>query len=156
MSCLQITGNQCGDCSVPTEFLYWLVGDSREPELPGMSTSSTRQHLLDNCFHERDEVSLETLRLFEVRYYKTLMTHWLLQDRFYIVPFGCNEIKYCKGYSSRAHNINLTYSFYLNECCLLFLSASHREKIHDWCKTFVNIKLANTVLCFRAHLLNSV
>ncbi|XP_021918003.1 protein FAM160B1-like isoform X3 [Zootermopsis nevadensis] len=49
-----------------SEFLYWLVGDSREPELPGMSTSPVRQHLLNNCFHERDEVSLETLRLFEV------------------------------------------------------------------------------------------
>jgi len=50
------------------EFLYWLVGESREPELPGLSTSATRQHLLNNCFHGQDEVSLETLRLFEVSY----------------------------------------------------------------------------------------
>lgn len=49
-----------------TEFLYWLVGENREPELPGLSTCPTRQHLLNNCFHEQDEVSLETLRLFEV------------------------------------------------------------------------------------------
>lgn len=49
-----------------TEFLYWLVGESREPELPGLSTCPTRQHLLNNCFHGQDEVSLETLRLFEV------------------------------------------------------------------------------------------
>ncbi|GFG34105.1 hypothetical protein Cfor_10051, partial [Coptotermes formosanus] len=47
------------------ECLYWLVGENREPELPGLSTCPTRQHLLNNCFHGRDEVSLETLRLFE-------------------------------------------------------------------------------------------
>ncbi|PNF15187.1 hypothetical protein B7P43_G14385 [Cryptotermes secundus] len=49
-----------------TEFLYWLVGENREPELPGLSTCPMRQHLLYNCFHKEDEVSLETLRLFEV------------------------------------------------------------------------------------------
>jgi hypothetical protein len=53
-------------CYCAAEFLYWLVGENREPELPGLSTCPTRQHLLDNCFHEQDEVSLETLRLFEV------------------------------------------------------------------------------------------
>jgi len=50
------------------EFLYWLLGENREPELPGLSTSATRQHLLNNCLHGQDEVSLETLRLFEVSY----------------------------------------------------------------------------------------
>ncbi|KAJ4448990.1 hypothetical protein ANN_00382 [Periplaneta americana] len=49
-----------------TEFLYWLVGENRDPELPGVSTCPIREHLLENCFHEQDEISLETLRLFEV------------------------------------------------------------------------------------------
>ncbi|KAJ9579583.1 hypothetical protein L9F63_004768 [Diploptera punctata] len=49
-----------------TEFLYWLVGESREPELPDDSMCVVRQHLLDNCLHDQDEISLETLRLFEV------------------------------------------------------------------------------------------
>jgi len=119
-------GSQCGDFIVPTEFLYWLVGESREPELPGISTSSTRQHLLDNCFHEQDEVSLETLRLFEVRCYRTLKSHSLLHNMFYIViPFGCKEIKYHKGYSFPMYIINLSFLFKL----MLFLSASHKENL---------------------------
>nr|CAD7391985.1 unnamed protein product [Timema cristinae] len=41
-------------------------GESREPELPNVITCPIRRQLFDNCFHEQDEVSLETLRLFEV------------------------------------------------------------------------------------------
>ncbi|CAG2067661.1 unnamed protein product, partial [Timema podura] len=47
------------------EYVYWLVGESREPELPNVITCPIRRQLFDNCFHEQDEVSLETLRLFE-------------------------------------------------------------------------------------------
>nr|CAD7572032.1 unnamed protein product [Timema californicum] len=43
-----------------------LQGESREPELPNVITCPIRRQLFDNCFHEQDEVSLETLRLFEV------------------------------------------------------------------------------------------
>nr|CAD7589654.1 unnamed protein product [Timema genevievae] len=48
------------------EYVYWLVGEGREPELPNVITCPIRRQLFDNCFHEQDEVSLETLRLFEV------------------------------------------------------------------------------------------
>ncbi|XP_068082296.1 FHF complex subunit HOOK interacting protein 2A isoform X2 [Anabrus simplex] len=49
-----------------TEFIKWLIGDQREPELPGVTTCQIRHQLLENCFHEQNEISLETLRLFEV------------------------------------------------------------------------------------------
>ncbi|XP_063231692.1 FHF complex subunit HOOK interacting protein 2A-like [Bacillus rossius redtenbacheri] len=48
------------------EFMFWLVGESCDPELPDVHTCPLRKRLFDNCFHDQDEISLETLRLFEV------------------------------------------------------------------------------------------
>lgn len=46
----------------------WLVGEAREPELPGVLMCRTRHALLECCCHQDPAVCLEALRLFEVCY----------------------------------------------------------------------------------------
>lgn len=48
------------------EMSYWVVGESREADLPHVVTCPIRQALIDCCCHENSAVSLEALRLFEV------------------------------------------------------------------------------------------
>lgn len=49
------------------------MGEGRGPELPGVVTCRTRQALLDICSHPEPAVTLEALRLFEVRFPSSLL-----------------------------------------------------------------------------------
>ncbi|CAK9824286.1 FHF complex subunit HOOK interacting protein 2A [Anthophora retusa] len=51
--------------SLCVEISYWLVGQDRGPEIPGVWTSSVLHRLIDNCFTDSDDLTLETLKLFE-------------------------------------------------------------------------------------------
>nr|XP_031844835.1 protein FAM160B1-like isoform X2 [Nomia melanderi] len=48
-----------------TEISYWLVGQDRGPEIPNVWTSPVLHRLIDNCFTDSDDLTLETLKLFE-------------------------------------------------------------------------------------------
>ena len=48
-----------------TEMGYWLVGQDRGPEIPNVWTSPVLHRLIDNCFTDSDDLTLETLKLFE-------------------------------------------------------------------------------------------
>ncbi|XP_012237746.1 protein FAM160B1 isoform X2 [Bombus impatiens] len=48
-----------------TEISYWLVGHDRGPEIPNVWTSPVLHRLIDNCFTDSDDLTLETLKLFE-------------------------------------------------------------------------------------------
>ncbi|XP_017878113.1 protein FAM160B1-like isoform X1 [Ceratina calcarata] len=48
-----------------TEMSYWLVGHDRGPEIPNVWTSPVLHRLIDNCFTDSDDLTLETLKLFE-------------------------------------------------------------------------------------------
>lgn len=48
-----------------TELGYWLVGRDRDPEIPNVWTSPVLHRLIDNCFTDSDDLTLETLKLFE-------------------------------------------------------------------------------------------
>lgn len=48
-----------------TEMSYWLVGQDRGPEIPNVWTSPVLHRLIDNCFTDSDDLTLETLKLFE-------------------------------------------------------------------------------------------
>nr|XP_003705923.1 PREDICTED: protein FAM160B2-like [Megachile rotundata] len=48
-----------------TEMSYWLVGQDRGPEIPNVWTSQVLHRLIDNCFTDSDDLTLETLKLFE-------------------------------------------------------------------------------------------
>ncbi|XP_076651228.1 FHF complex subunit HOOK interacting protein 2A isoform X1 [Halictus rubicundus] len=48
-----------------TEISYWLVGPDRGPEIPNVWTSPVLHRLIDNCFTDSDDLTLETLELFE-------------------------------------------------------------------------------------------
>ncbi|XP_076241701.1 FHF complex subunit HOOK interacting protein 2A [Calliopsis andreniformis] len=48
-----------------TELSYWLVGQDRGPEIPNVWTSPVLHRLIDNCFTDSDDLTLETLKLFE-------------------------------------------------------------------------------------------
>ncbi|XP_015521214.2 FHF complex subunit HOOK interacting protein 2A isoform X1 [Neodiprion lecontei] len=47
------------------EINYWLVGFHRDPELPGILPSPVVHQLIKNCYTDSDDLTLETLRLFE-------------------------------------------------------------------------------------------
>ncbi|XP_076631005.1 FHF complex subunit HOOK interacting protein 2A isoform X2 [Colletes latitarsis] len=51
--------------SLCTEISYWLVGQDRGPEIPNVWTSPVLYRLIDNCFTDSDDLTLETLKLFE-------------------------------------------------------------------------------------------
>ncbi|XP_006624755.1 protein FAM160B1-like isoform X2 [Apis dorsata] len=48
-----------------TEISYWLIGQDRGPEIPNVWTSPVLHRLIDNCFTDSDDLTLETLKLFE-------------------------------------------------------------------------------------------
>ncbi|KAK2575817.1 hypothetical protein KPH14_007199 [Odynerus spinipes] len=48
-----------------TEVSYWLVGHNRHPEIPNVCTSPVLYRLINNCFTDSDELTVETLKLFE-------------------------------------------------------------------------------------------
>lgn len=48
-----------------TEVSYWLVGHNRHPEIPNVCTSPVLYRLMNNCFTGSDELTVETLKLFE-------------------------------------------------------------------------------------------
>ncbi|XP_076174981.1 FHF complex subunit HOOK interacting protein 2A isoform X2 [Ptiloglossa arizonensis] len=48
-----------------TEMGYWLVGRDRGPEIPNVWTSPVLHRLIDNCFTDSEDLTLETLKLFE-------------------------------------------------------------------------------------------
>jgi len=50
-----------------SEINLWMVGESREPDVPGVETCTVKQILLDQCMHTDPALSLATLQLFEVR-----------------------------------------------------------------------------------------
>lgn len=68
MSTACINGLHLESMNVVVEVSEWLVGEGRGPELPGVVTCRTRQALLDICSHPEPAVTLEALRLFEVRF----------------------------------------------------------------------------------------
>ncbi|KAK9303726.1 hypothetical protein QLX08_004718 [Tetragonisca angustula] len=47
------------------EISYWLVGQDRGPEIPNVWTSPVLHRLIDNCFTDSEDLTLETLKLFE-------------------------------------------------------------------------------------------
>ncbi|XP_011315541.1 protein FAM160B1 [Fopius arisanus] len=47
-----------------TEINYWLVGEQRDPVIADVSTSVV-ERLLENCYTDSDDLTLETLKLFE-------------------------------------------------------------------------------------------
>lgn len=47
------------------EISYWLIGQDRGPEIPNVWTSPVLHRLIDNCFTDSDDLTLETLKLFE-------------------------------------------------------------------------------------------
>lgn len=44
---------------------YWLVGHNRHPEIPNVCTSPVLYRLINNCYTDSDELTVETLKLFE-------------------------------------------------------------------------------------------
>ncbi|XP_015434804.1 PREDICTED: protein FAM160B1-like [Dufourea novaeangliae] len=48
-----------------TEISFWLVGQDRGPEIPSVWTSPVLHRLIDNCFTDSEDLTLETLKLFE-------------------------------------------------------------------------------------------
>ncbi|XP_047343199.1 FHF complex subunit HOOK interacting protein 2A-like isoform X3 [Vespa velutina] len=48
-----------------TEVSYWLVGHNRHPEIPNVCTSPVLYRLINNCYTDSDELTVETLKLFE-------------------------------------------------------------------------------------------
>ncbi|XP_015585399.1 protein FAM160B1 isoform X2 [Cephus cinctus] len=48
-----------------TEISHWLVGQHRDPELPNVWTTPILHRLIDNCCTESNDLTLETLKLFE-------------------------------------------------------------------------------------------
>ncbi|XP_020289800.1 protein FAM160B1-like [Pseudomyrmex gracilis] len=48
-----------------TELSYWLVGQDRDPEIPNVWTSPVLHRLIENCFTDSNDLTMETLKLFE-------------------------------------------------------------------------------------------
>ncbi|XP_011700797.1 PREDICTED: protein FAM160B1-like isoform X3 [Wasmannia auropunctata] len=48
-----------------TEVSYWLVGQDRDPEMPNVWTSPVLHRLIENCFTDSNDLTIETLKLFE-------------------------------------------------------------------------------------------
>ncbi|XP_072759674.1 FHF complex subunit HOOK interacting protein 2A isoform X2 [Anoplolepis gracilipes] len=48
-----------------TEVSYWLVGQDRDPEIPNVWTSPVLHRLIENCFTDSNDLTVETLKLFE-------------------------------------------------------------------------------------------
>ncbi|EFN77103.1 protein FAM160B1 [Harpegnathos saltator] len=48
-----------------TEVSYWLVGQDREPAMSNVWTSSVLHRLIENCFTDSNDLTVETLKLFE-------------------------------------------------------------------------------------------
>ncbi|KAL2720370.1 FHF complex subunit HOOK interacting protein 2A-like isoform X2 [Vespula squamosa] len=48
-----------------TEVGYWLVGHNRHPEILNVCTSPVLHRLISNCYTDSDELTVETLKLFE-------------------------------------------------------------------------------------------
>ncbi|XP_029173386.1 protein FAM160B1-like isoform X2 [Nylanderia fulva] len=48
-----------------TEVSYWLVGQDRDPEIPNEWTSPVLHRLIENCFTDSNDLTVETLKLFE-------------------------------------------------------------------------------------------
>lgn len=44
---------------------YWLVGQDRDPEIPNVWTSPVLHRLIENCFTDSNDLTVETLKLFE-------------------------------------------------------------------------------------------
>ncbi|XP_032678916.1 protein FAM160B1-like isoform X2 [Odontomachus brunneus] len=48
-----------------TEMSYWLVGQDREPAISNVWTSPVLHRLIENCFTDSNDLTIETLKLFE-------------------------------------------------------------------------------------------
>ncbi|XP_067208957.1 FHF complex subunit HOOK interacting protein 2A isoform X2 [Linepithema humile] len=48
-----------------TEVSYWLVGQERDPDIPNVWTSPVLHRLIENCFSDSNDLTIETLKLFE-------------------------------------------------------------------------------------------
>ncbi|XP_066603336.1 FHF complex subunit HOOK interacting protein 2A-like isoform X1 [Prorops nasuta] len=47
------------------EVSYWLVGQHRDPDLPNVWSSPVLHKLIENCYTDSDDLTVETLKLFE-------------------------------------------------------------------------------------------
>ncbi|XP_011340334.1 protein FAM160B1 isoform X3 [Ooceraea biroi] len=47
------------------EVSYWLVGQDRDPDIPNVWTSPVLHRLIENCFTDSNDLTVETLKLFE-------------------------------------------------------------------------------------------
>lgn len=56
----QITSN-----AMLQEFVFFLLGEWRQPETPGHNKHQLRYRLIEHCDHLSDEISIMTLRMFE-------------------------------------------------------------------------------------------
>ncbi|XP_063989433.1 FHF complex subunit HOOK interacting protein 2A-like [Diachasmimorpha longicaudata] len=48
-----------------TEMNYWLVGEQRDPMIADVCPSSVVERLIENCYTDSDDLTLETLKLLE-------------------------------------------------------------------------------------------
>ncbi|XP_015121114.1 protein FAM160B1-like [Diachasma alloeum] len=48
-----------------TEMNYWLVGEQRDPVIADVCSPSVVERLIENCYTDSDDLTLETLKLFE-------------------------------------------------------------------------------------------
>ena len=67
--------SECKSAFLIKQISIFLLGDdTAQPEIKGEKRHSTREMLISRCDHISDELSIATLRLFEVRAKNLLKT----------------------------------------------------------------------------------
>ena len=63
--------SECKSSYLITQIAVFMLGEgSEEPEIQNVKEHETRDVLISRCDHISDELSITTLRLFEVRFLK--------------------------------------------------------------------------------------